>query len=73
MEFVQIGLWTWLIKDTMTYAAASLVYEKVDKKALKKHRFSIWFIAIIVALFNLVPVLNIFGPFFGGDYFVSLF
>ncbi|PTB88064.1 hypothetical protein C9925_00545 [cyanobacterium G8-9] len=62
---VQIGLWTWLIKDTMTYDAASLVYEKVDKEALKKDRLASWFISIIVALFNLVPVLNIFGPFFG--------
>jgi hypothetical protein len=63
--FVQIGLWTWLIKDTMTYDAASLVYEKVDQESLKKDRLPICFISIIVALFNLVPVLNIFGPFFG--------
>jgi hypothetical protein len=62
---VQIGLWTWLIKDTMTYDTAALVYEKVDKKVLKEYRIAIWFISIVVALFNLIPVLNIFGPFFG--------
>ena len=62
---VQIALWTWLIKDTMSYDAAALVYEKVDKEKMKEHRLAIGFISIIVALFNLVPVLNIFGPFFG--------
>ncbi len=62
---VQIALWTWLIKDTMTYDAAALVYENVDTEALKEHRMAIWFLSIIVALFNVIPVLNIFGPFFG--------
>lgn len=62
---VQIVLWIWLIKDTMTYDAAALVYEKVDTKALKEHRIAIWFLSIMVAFFNLIPVLNIFGPFFG--------
>lgn len=62
---VQIALWAWLVKDTMTYDTAALVYEKVDTKALKDHRTAIWFLSMMVALFNVIPVLNIFGPFFG--------
>lgn len=62
---VQIALWTWLIKDTMSYDTAALVYEKVDTKVLQEHRTAIWFLSIMVALFNVIPVLNIFGPYFG--------
>lgn len=62
---LQIALWMWLVKDTMTYDTAALVYDKVEKESLKEHRVSIWFLSMIVVLFNLVPILNIFGPFFG--------
>jgi len=63
--FVQIALWIWLIKDTMTYDAAALSYEKVDKEALKEHKAALWFISLVTALFNFVPILHLFGPYFG--------
>jgi len=73
---VQIALWMWLIKDTMGYDAHSLTYEKVDKTVIKEHRVSVWFISFITALFNFVPILNLFGPTFGEvalfHYFKSL-
>lgn len=62
---VQIVLWIWLMKDTMSYDAASYTFESVDKARLKAHCGAIWTIAFIAVLFNFVPVLNIFGPFFG--------
>ena len=62
---VQIALWMWLIKDTMSYDAAALVYEKVEQEDIKQHRFALWVISFITALFNFIPVLNIFGPYFG--------
>jgi len=62
---VQIALWMWLIKDTMSYDAAALVYEKVEKEEIGQHRFAIWMISFITVLFNFIPVFNIFGPFFG--------
>jgi hypothetical protein len=62
---VQIALWIWLVKDTLTYDAAALSYEEVDKEALKEHKGSLWFISLIAALFNFIPVLNLFGPYFG--------
>jgi len=61
----QVILWTWLVKDTISYDAASLTFEKVDKSELKKHRFALWFISLITAFFNFVPILNLFGPYFG--------
>jgi len=62
---VQIALWMWLIKDTMSYDAAALVYEKVEKEEIRQHKFAIWTISFITVLFNFIPVFNIFGPFFG--------
>jgi len=63
--FVQIALWIWLIKDTITYDAAALSYEKVDKEALREHRVALWFISLVTALFNFIPVLHLVGPYFG--------
>jgi len=62
---VQIVLWIWLVKDTLTYDAAALSFEEVDKEILKTHKGSLWFISMIAALFNFIPVLNLFGPYFG--------
>lgn len=63
--FVQIFLWIWLIKDTFRYDAASLLFKEIDKKKLQEHNKAVWMIGFVTALFNFVPVLNIFGPFFG--------
>ncbi len=63
--FIQIILWVWLIKDTFVFDSASLLMQNPDKEKLKEHRGAFWGISAIVALFNFVPVFNIFGPFFG--------
>ena len=62
---VQVAVWIWLVRDTISYDAASLVYEKVDKAVLKEHRISLWFISFITAIFNFIPLFNFFGPSFG--------
>ncbi len=62
---VQIGLWMWLTKDTIQYNTASLVFKEIDKSLLKKHRVDVWFISFITVFFNLIPIFNIFAPFFG--------
>ncbi len=62
---VLIVLWMWLIKDTFQYDAASVLFEKVSPDKLKEHTVAIWIISFVTALFNFVPVFNIFGPFFG--------
>jgi len=53
------------VKDTFRYDAASLLFEKVDKKRIKEHSFGTWVISFVTALFNFIPIFNIFGPFFG--------
>ena len=63
--FIQITLWIWLIKDTISYDAAALTHQQVDKSILNEHRSAIWFVAFVTVLFNFIPVFNIFGPFFG--------
>jgi len=62
---VQTVLWFYMIKDTMTFDAAALTYTDVDPKEIKKHRFVLWILSSITALFNFVPGLHMFGPFFG--------
>jgi len=63
--FIQVALWIWLTKDTISYDALSLTHESVDKTLLKRYRKAIWFISFVSVLFYFIPVLNIFGPFFG--------
>ncbi len=61
----QVALWMWLTKDTLGYDALALTSSKVTKESLKEHRLALWFISFISVLFNFVPLLNLFGPFFG--------
>ncbi len=60
---VMLALWVWLVRDTFRYDAISLL--NIDKKSMKEYNFATWVISAISALFNFVPVLNLFGPFFG--------
>jgi len=63
--FIQVGLWIWLTKDTISYDAFALTHKEVEKSAMKQYAFAIWIITMVTVLFNFVPVLNIFGPYFG--------
>ncbi|PHS40384.1 MAG: hypothetical protein COB07_04615 [Sulfurovum sp.] len=63
--FVQLALWSWFIKNTMSYDAASLVYEEKQEEEIAKHKPAVWFISFVTVLFNFLPIFNIFGPFFG--------
>jgi len=62
---VQVLLWMWLIKDTISFDGATLTFDKVEVSEIKKHNIALWFISFITALFNFVPILNLFGPYFG--------
>jgi hypothetical protein len=63
--FIQIALWIWLTKDTIAYNALALTHTNVNRSYLKQYRGGIWSITAIAVLFNFIPVLNIFGPYFG--------
>ena len=60
----QIALWTWLSKDTLFYDSATLLFKKPKKRDFQKISKHIWAIAGVGSLFNFIPAINIFGPFF---------
>ncbi len=74
--FTQSVLWMWLIKDTVSHDALSLSTKDEDKKHIQIDKKAVWFISFVATLFNFVPVLNIFSPFFAEitmfHYFKSL-
>ncbi len=61
---ILVGLWTWLMKDTLLYDTASFIFGKVDKEKLNEYKSSIWGIVFIGSLFNFIPIFNAFGPYF---------
>jgi len=63
--FVQLLLWIWLYKDTLSFDALALNYENPNKALLKEHKAAIYFITLVAVLFNFLPIFNIIGPFFG--------
>ena len=62
---VQITLWVWLIKDTFVEDAQVLLIRQEDSKKLTQYKKSFFVISSVTALFNFLPLFNIFGPFFG--------
>ena len=62
---LQLGLWIWLIKDTFVNDSAALVIPKEKRAKLSEYKSGFFTISAITALFNFLPVFNIFGPFFG--------
>ena len=61
---ILVGLWIWLMKDTLACDTAAFVFGEVDKEKLKEYKGAIWGIALIGSLFNFIPVFNVFGPYF---------
>ncbi len=61
---VQVLLWAWLIKTSYFLGAATLYADSEEIARLQKHQFVLWGIAATASLLNLIPVINIFAPFF---------
>ena len=62
---IQIALWIWIIKDILTTDTAALIIKKENQSKLKEYKVGILTISGVTAVFNFLPVFNIFGPFFG--------
>ncbi len=62
---VQITLWVWLIKDTFVEDAQALLIAQENSEKLTQYKKSFFIISGVTALFNFLPLFNIFGPFFG--------
>jgi len=62
---IQFGLWVWLIKDILVNDTAVLLIKEENREKLSEHSVGFYTISASAALFNFLPVFNIFGPFFG--------
>ena len=62
---IQLGLWIWLIKDILVNDTAALLIKEQDREKLSEYKAGFFTISAFTALFNFLPVFNIFGPFFG--------
>jgi len=66
LNFVlQIVLWIWLYKDTLVHDSAAVVFTKVHEEKLKEYKAGFYIISAVSALFNFLPLFNIFAPFYG--------
>ena len=61
---VQVLLWAWLIKESYFLGAASLYTSEEEITGLRRHQFVLGGIAATASVLNLIPVVNIFAPFF---------
>jgi hypothetical protein len=59
-----VGLWIWLMKDTLASDTAAYVFGEVDEVKLKEYKAGLWGISLVGSLFNFIPVFNVFGPYF---------
>ncbi|SFV69685.1 Probable transmembrane protein [hydrothermal vent metagenome] len=61
---ILVGLWIWLMKDTLASDTAAFVFGAAQQEKLKEYKGAIWGITFIGSLFNFIPVFNVFGPYF---------
>jgi len=61
---ILVALWIWLMKDTLSYDVSAFVFGKIDKEALQEYKKELWAITLLGSLFNFIPILNAFAPYF---------
>jgi len=61
---VQLFLWTKLYHDSFLYFVCNEYCSNEEFEELQKQKFKTTFIAFLAALFNLLPIVNFFAPFF---------
>jgi hypothetical protein len=61
---ILVALWIWLMKDTLSYDVAAYVFGKIDKEKLAEYKKGLWVITFVGSLFNFIPILNVFAPYF---------
>ncbi len=62
---LQLALWIWLIKDTFVEDSAALLIPQEQEEKLQEYKKGFFIISGVTALFNFLPLFNLFGPFFG--------
>jgi len=61
---ILVILWVWLMKDTLSYDVCAFVFGEIDKEKLKEYKKGLWAITFLGSLFNFIPILNTFAPYF---------
>ncbi len=61
---IQLVLWTWFIKESYFLSAASTYATKEEIESLSELGSIKWLIAFLGSFLNLLPIVNIFAPFF---------
>ena len=61
---VQLFLWMKLYRDSFLYFVCNEYCSKEEFETLSSQKFKTTFIALLAAMFNLLPVVNFFAPFF---------
>ncbi|NPA87680.1 EI24 domain-containing protein [Caminibacter pacificus] len=61
---VQLFLWTKLYRDSFLYFVCNEYCSKDEFEKLSSQSFKTSFVAFLAALFNLLPIINFFAPFF---------
>jgi len=61
---IQLFLWAWLYRDSNFRGTCKLYCDEKTFNRLKHHSFIIWSIAFFASIFNFIPIINIFTPFF---------
>ena len=61
---MQLLLWAWLYRESYFLSTCTLYCTEKDYRYLREQRMTIWGIAVMTALFNFLPVINVFAPFF---------
>ena len=62
---IQLVLWVWLVKDTFVNDTKILVIPEAKREGLSEYRVGFITLATVTAMFNFIPIFNVFGPFFG--------
>ncbi len=62
---VQIGLWTYLVRNTFKLDVSLLLFKNIDNMKFDEENRAIWIISFISSFFNFIPIVNVLGPYFG--------
>ncbi len=61
---MQLFLWAWLYRESYFLSTCTLYCDPEQYVQLREHRLTIWAIAVLTAILNFLPVINLFAPFF---------
>jgi hypothetical protein len=61
---ILVLLWIWLMKDTISSDTALFVFGEGYQEKKEEYKGALWALSFVGSLFNFIPILNLFGPYF---------